>query len=139
MSNRTCGKAGCRGIVRDDVCTQCGPRTNSNWQSDKWRGSRIERGYDREWQAVRAVVIEAATVAAAMAGRSPYPICELCDQPIDGVREIDVDHIVPFTGRDDPLRLSQSNLRVTHRACHMRHHGAGKGRGRVGAAGPPFG
>ena len=64
-------------------------------------------------------MIEQKTAEAAMAGLSAYPICELCKRPVDHVREIHVDHIVPFDGIDDPRRLDMDNLRVTHMRCHM--------------------
>lgn len=58
---------------------------------------------------------------AALSGVSAYPICEMCKQPIEVVKEIHVDHIRPFDGVNDPLRLDRDNLRVVHMRCHMRH------------------
>jgi HNH endonuclease len=120
MRARTCGLPGCLGIVREDVCTQCGPRKTHGWKDN--RGSRIERGYDQAWLELRAAFIEKKTMEAAMAGIAPYPICEICEKPVDVVREIHVDHIEPFDGVSDPKRLDVRNLRVMHRACHMAHH-----------------
>ncbi len=57
------------------------------------------------------------TREAAVAGVSPFPICELCGKPV--VDTIHVDHIVPHKGKDDPLRLDMDNMRVTHMRCHM--------------------
>jgi len=54
-----------------------------------------------------------------MLSSTPYPICELCQKPVEQRAEIHVDHIVPFTGLDDPKRLDLANLRLTHRRCHM--------------------
>ena len=38
--------------------------------------------------------------------------------PIVG-ESIHGDHIVPFTGLDDPLRLDPNNVRLSHPRCHM--------------------
>ena len=122
MRARTCGKPGCKGIIRDNVCSVCGEVKRSGWRDDRWRGTATNRGYDVVWSRLRRVVIEDATMRAAVRGLSAFPICEICSQPIEDTSEIDVDHIEPFKGRDDPLRLNRDNLRVLHRACHMRRH-----------------
>lgn len=119
MTTRTCGKPGCRGVVRDDVCSVCGPVVRTGWKEDRWRGSRIERGYDQAWLDLRRAFIEQKTEEAALLGLSAYPMCDLCKRPVDVVREIHVDHIEPFDGVDDPRRLDIRNLRIMHMRCHM--------------------
>lgn len=115
---RTCGKPGCMGIIRDDVCGRCGPVKRYGWRDDRERGSSQARGYDEAWQRARKALIEQKTREAAVAGVAPYPICELCGKPV--VDQIHVDHIVPHKGKDDPLRLDLENMRITHMRCHMR-------------------
>lgn len=52
-----------------------------------------------------------------MAGVSVHPLCALCGKPVEG--QIHVDHIIPFHGLDDPLRLNKANLRIMDKRCHM--------------------
>lgn len=68
--------------------------------------SPAQRGYDADWRRLRAqVLIE-------------EPFCPAC--AAKGIRRAstDVDHIRPFKGRDDPLRLARGNLRAL---CHPHH------------------
>ena len=125
---RACGRPGCRGIIRESVCSVCGPMKVAGWQGDRHRGTRQQRGYDNDWIRLRAAFVEEKRLEAMLAGVSMYPICELCGKPVEDKRQIHVDHIKPFEGRDDPLRLDKDNLRVTHERCHMKLT-AGKGRG----------
>ena len=74
---------------------------------ERVRGSKHERGYDAHWDKISRVV------------RSARPVCELChDAPSQ-----DVDHIVPFNGLRDPLRVEIDNLQAVCRPCHNRKHG----------------
>ena len=116
LPSRTCGKPGCMGIIRDDACSRCGPVKRWGWK-DEGRGTPSERGYDDAWKRTRKAFIERKTREAAVAGVSPYPICELCGKPVVG--QVHVDHIVPHKGHGDPLRLDMDNLRITHMWCHM--------------------
>jgi 5-methylcytosine-specific restriction protein A len=133
---RTCGRPGCRGIVRDDVCSVCGPRKRGGWQDDAQRGTRHQRGYDAAWVAVRRQFIVAKTIEAAAAGAALFPICELCRQTVEKTREIHVDHVRPFRGLDDPLRLDPANLRITHYRCHMRATARARSTAAAGAVPP---
>lgn len=78
---------------------------------DKRRGTAAQRGYDGRWQQVRRAYWQA------------HPYCEPCWErgmirtEANGYR-IDVDHRVPFQGKDDPLRLRWDNLQSLCRACH---------------------
>ena len=133
---RTCGRPGCNGIIRDDVCSRCGPVKRTGWKDDTQRGTRSERGYDNDWLRLRKVFIEQKTYEAAMGGESAYPICELCGEPVR--TSLHVDHIVPHAGIGDPLRLDMNNLRITHMRCHMQHtahhsHDSPGREGRIGA------
>ena len=124
---RMCSKPGCCGRVRGRVCSVCGVRSRSNWRQTK---TRQQRGYGRHWQNLRREAILRATQAAIAAGVGLVPVCALCQKPIEDRREIHVDHIRPFAGLDDPLRLDIENLRVCHASCHMRHTGRAGNRSR---------
>ena len=89
----------------------------------KMYGKKIERkkrrntrlspnkiGYDKKWEKLRAAYI------------SESPICEHCASRgiTTGPKEsrLEVDHIIPFHGIDDPLRLDWGNLQTLCRRCH---------------------
>lgn len=72
-----------------------------------YQGSASERGYDTAWKKLRASHV------------AEHPLCEDCLQ--EGVvnpEQIEVDHVQPFHGKDDPLRLDPNNLR----SLCKRHH-----------------
>jgi 5-methylcytosine-specific restriction endonuclease McrA len=64
--------------------------------------SSTDRGYGADWRKVRAQVLAA------------EPLCRLCRQR----PAAEVDHIRPFHGLADPLRLAVSNLRPLCTPCH---------------------
>lgn len=101
-----CTRHGCPGIVRDRVCSVCGPRV-SQWrrQQDAERGNATDRGYDWRWQQVRALKVQR------------NPVCERCAK--QGVTSVtfDVHHIVPIRVAPE-LRLVMSNLMSVCRQCH---------------------
>ena len=73
------------------------------------QASASERGYDHTWLKVR------------LAYRAQHPVCEDCLTKGMGPRQgerFEVDHIIPFKGTDDPLRLDMDNLRTRCRPCH---------------------
>jgi 5-methylcytosine-specific restriction endonuclease McrA len=115
---KLCRKPNCRGIVRECVCSVCGPVKTHGWQDDKQRGSRTQRGYGDDWYRLRAQVIRQKTLEAAQAGLAPYPICALCGKPV--MSGLHADHIAGFESIDDPKRLDPANVRITHMRCHMR-------------------
>lgn len=72
------------------------------------RASSSQRGYDSRWTKLRAAYV------------AQHPLCEDCmaqgrTAPVD-----EVDHVIPITGIDDPLRLMWVNLRSRCRPCHRR-------------------
>lgn len=78
------------------------------------RGTTSERGYDHDWQRLRAAYI------------AEHPLCEECERKGSTVVADDVDHKRAFQGREDPLRLDWNNLRALCRTCHNQKT---KGRG----------
>lgn len=73
---------------------------------DYHRGSSSARGYDWRWRRLRDAHI------------AMNPLCVKCAEKglIEPVEE--VDHIVPFDGKGDPLRLDPSNLQSLCGSCH---------------------
>lgn len=70
--------------------------------------SRIERGYDRQWQKLRAAVLRT------------EPLCRSCKTRGQIVSATVVDHIIPI--REAPKRrLDVTNLQPLCAPCHSRH------------------
>lgn len=104
---KACPKPGCPGVFRppDGKCNVCGyKRPKRTWPD---RGKTTERGYGADWRRIRAQKLK------------QTPLCEQCAVEGRVVVATDVDHIVPFMGTDDPLRLSLMNLRSLCRRCHQ--------------------
>ena len=66
------------------------------------RGTKQQRGYGGEWERI------------SLMKRAECPVCEMCNDAM----AVDVDHIEPFNGPNDPLRTMWSNLQSVCRACH---------------------
>lgn len=100
---RTCaGSPACRNRVHAGVCRACRQRR------ERQRGSRHDRGYDAAWVRLTARF-----------WKDPANrYCRRC--AARGVQELatDVDHIVPFEGKDDPRRLDPSNLQPLCGTCN---------------------
>ena len=65
-----------------------------------------QRGYDSDWNRLRAAHVER------------HPLCEHCAARGRAVPVDEVDHVRPFTGKADPLRLDPRNLQSLCRSCH---------------------
>lgn len=76
-----------------------------NWHHVK---SRHERGYDTDWVKLREAYIQ-----------QNY-LCENCLKHDTTSPAKIVDHIIPFKGIDDPLRLDSSNLQSLCIKCNNR-------------------
>jgi 5-methylcytosine-specific restriction endonuclease McrA len=70
-------------------------------------GSSTARGYGADWQRVRRAVL------------AIEPLCRFCADVGRTEPATDLDHIRPFDGLADPLRLDADNLRPLCRPCHM--------------------
>lgn len=66
------------------------------------RGTKQQRGYGGEWSRISRMY------------RSDHPVCEICKDEV----AVDVDHIQPFSGRNDSLRTDWQNLQSVCRSCH---------------------
>lgn len=99
-----CRRAGCPGLVRNGVCSMCGPlRQAGQREHDERRGSAAGRGYDRRWQRVRQRYLV------------QHPLCVACLATGRVVPATDVDHIQPRRrgGSDD-----EHNLQALCHSCH---------------------
>ena len=65
-------------------------------------------GYDRAWYAL------------AKAYRQAHPLCEHCESRGMIVASQETDHIIPFHGLSDPLRIDWDNLQALCKPCHSR-------------------
>jgi 5-methylcytosine-specific restriction enzyme A len=102
-----CKRSGCRGLVRDGVCSQCGDlRTARNVIHDQTRGTNTERGYDNRWRRVREMHLRS------------EPLCRMCLAAGRAVGATMVDHVVPI--RDGGERLADINLQSLCADCHAR-------------------
>lgn len=68
--------------------------------------TRQQRGYGKDYQRLRAQVVR------------EEPLCRICTMMGRVVPTQEVDHIKPFDGLDDPLRLDRNNLRGLCKPCH---------------------
>ena len=113
--SRPCLKPGCNKLTknRDGFCD-----AHADWyrkQADKRRGTAQERGYDGEWQKVRA------------AKKRADPLCERCK--VKGI--IKPMAVVHHVNRD-PKDNVWHNLESLCRSCHEKEHEKEIFRRRVG-------
>lgn len=130
---RPCTYPGCGVLTRTGRCERH-PLPASNWQSDRRRGSRHQRGYGADWERKRERILQ----------RDNY-LCQVC--LAEGRLEAlvvgnprhplaaHVDHKIPKAqgGTDD-----DDNLQAISRRCHERktaREGRGGGR-QAGGDGP---
>lgn len=90
-------------------------------EHERARGSRHARGYDAAWTRLRD----------AFMARPENQLCVECSAEGRVTVAQDADHVVPFMGLDDPLRLSAANLRPLCRHHHNLHTRAHSARGRT--------
>ena len=103
----TCPTAGCHGLWDGQRCTVCDRKPQQHgWHDD--RPSRSRRGYGRDWLRLRARKLK------------QQPLCEDCWAQGVVTAATTVDHVQPFQGPGDPLRLAWGNLRSLCEACHAR-------------------
>jgi len=71
-------------------------------EKEQFRGSKQQRGYGGEWERISRLK------------RAECPVCQVCHDAV----AVDVDHIEPFDGVDDPKRTDWRNLMSVCRLCH---------------------
>jgi 5-methylcytosine-specific restriction protein A len=95
-AKRPCEQSGCSALVEFGYCEMHAKPAAQ--QRERWRGSAASRGYDAAWQRLAA------------AHKRKHPLCADCLKQGRVTAVEEVDHIVPFKGKDDPLRLDPKNL-----------------------------
>ena len=100
-----CNRPGCSGLVRNGVCSVCGPRRYKDH-----RVSAARRGYGRRWQRLRRIQL----------GREPF--CVHCAEFGRVTAATDVDHIV---ARRDGGEDALFNLQSLCHSCHSRKTAGG--------------
>ncbi|MCU0973719.1 MAG: HNH endonuclease [Burkholderiales bacterium] len=96
---RPCAQPGCRELVPAGRC-----RAHAR-QQEQARGSHGARGYDRRWERVRALVLQA------------EPLCQVCQAEGRVTAANEVHHLVPIAV-DPSRRLELANLQPLCKACH---------------------
>jgi len=118
---RLCPRLGCSGLYdpTTDSCSKCGSQARKlyGWQDDSERGTRHQRGYDNAWLKLRQHKL------------AEQPLCETCLAAGHTVEATEVHHVIPFRGKNDPLRLDYDNLRSLCTFCHREKQQNSKGRG----------
>jgi 5-methylcytosine-specific restriction protein A len=106
---RPCAYVGCPELVERGE-THCDEHKQETSRGERLRkGSAWAQGYNTAWERVRQRALK----------RDNY-VCQECLKNYRYVPAEHVDHVVPFHGKNDPLRLLLSNLRSLCRSCHSR-------------------
>lgn len=87
------------------LCASC-RRVQRNRGRDRDRAGSSERGYDAAWERLRIWQLHR------------EPTCRICRGEGRLTGATVVDHIIPFKGRGDPLRLDPANLQSLCKPCH---------------------
>ena len=111
MISKPCAHQGCATLVPVGTVRCPAHQKHSQAQDRRFRGSARERGYDGQWERVRAIKLD----------RDPF--CQRCGALGRTTAAHMVHHIVPVE-RDRTLRLVMSNLESMCNACHQKTHAA---------------
>lgn len=104
QAKQVCCYPGCYVAQLEPYCEK--HRRDKPVRAPDLREHAAARGYDAKWQRLRAAFLASS------------PLCVHCRQAGRVRPAQDVDHIVPFEGKDDPNRLLASNLQALCRPCH---------------------
>lgn len=106
-----CKRRPCPGLVRDGVCSVCGPTQKPGQRElDERRGTAAQRGYGSRWRRLRLMQLRA------------NPLCVECAKLGRVVAATDVDHIIP---KRDGGTDEASNLQSLCHAHHSQKTGSG--------------
>jgi 5-methylcytosine-specific restriction endonuclease McrA len=115
-----CNKPGCVGLVRDNVCSVCGPRKRPNYM----RESSTRRGYNKRWQRFRKRAIRNRILA----GRTR---CDDCGEPFTVRRDrreksLDIELHHKIALRKGGAKLDVGNISFICKSCHSKRTGRGE-------------
>ena len=100
-----CGTPGCANLTDRQYCDD--HAESARKQFEQFKGSAASRGYDWAWQKL------------AVTHKRKHPLCVECLMQGVNTAAGDVDHITPFQGVNDPLRLDPNNLQSL---CRLHHN-----------------
>ena len=103
-----CNAPACGNLTYSRYCEKHTHTEPKPVRSKDHRGSAGSRGYDNDWRKLRSSWIR------------QHPMCAECTRQGRATQGIDVDHIAPFIGINDSLRLDRRNLQTLCRLCHNR-------------------
>jgi 5-methylcytosine-specific restriction protein A len=96
---------GCRNLVSRGDKGRCPEHRKAyNLSVDRNRGTATQRGYDSRWAKFRAWYLR----------RNPLCACGC------GHAAVEIHHLIPIKGSDDPLFYDESNLVGLTKSCHSR-------------------
>ena len=98
---------GCPQLVVKGMCDEHKKTYTQTYE--KARGTRQSQGYDADWDRVRLKALK----------RDDY-LCRHCLLETRYVPAQHVDHILPFRGKKDLLRLDLNNLQSLCKPCHSK-------------------
>lgn len=107
-----CRRPGCAGIVRNGLCSSCGPlKAQRQAEEDGRRGTAAQRGYGARWQRARMRFLVA------------HPLCADCLREGRTTAATDVHHKLARRagGSDDA-----DNLEALCHSCHSKRTAAGE-------------
>lgn len=86
-------------------CPECMPfEKKAKAELDRLRGGATERGYDSRWARFRRMFLSANPICACGCGRA----------------SVEIHHLTPVSGPNDPLFYEESNLVALTKQCHSR-------------------
>lgn len=109
-AKKPCRKLGCPELVQSGYCEKHAPEKSHNWQSDRFRGNRHDRGYGRAWEKIRKRIF-----------KRDRGLCQPCLKRgyVTAARE--VDHIKP---KEQGGSDNDDNLQSICIPCHRKKTGS---------------
>lgn len=102
-AKHVCNHPGCHKLTRVRYCDD---HDDDSRKYDQERGSAAARGYGARWQKRRTSYL------------AEYPLCVQCLAAGRTTASVQVDHIVPISGADDPKFWDESNWQALCTPCH---------------------
>lgn len=99
---RVCAKPGCPELTRGRRCA------THEREAEEARGTRQQRGYDREHELTRAALLPLAYGT----------LCPLCDEYMYPHQALHLDHSIPLS-----VDTTSKGDRITHAACNLSRGG----------------
>jgi len=106
LAPKPCNHTGCPNLTQGRYCDDHADQHKHNWQDDRYRGTRQQRGYGKEWQRIRAARL-----------RQDHYLCQVCIKQDRTTPATEVDHIISkANGGTDHIDNLQSICKQCHRS-----------------------